>query len=298
MNIKRLELKAFGPFTGRLLDFSSPRPGLHIVYGPNEAGKSSAMRALQALFFGFPLRTADNFLHQNQQLLVGGSLLGGDGREFTFFRRKRNVKDLFDQYDNPIDPSALTPWLHGIEKELFLALYGINHETLVMGGQGILDQQGEVGKALFAAAAGLASLKPLIDELEQEGDSLFTPKSSVRSINEALAHHKELLHQSKDSILSGREWEEHRQALDEALKKLKETHAAKQQRETEKHRLERLQQALPDLSDRKNLLRQLSELGEVIPLPPDFSERRATIELSLREARIRHEQVTASSLSD
>ena len=293
MKIKRLELKAFGPFSGQLLDFSSPLPGLHIVYGPNEAGKSSAMRALQALFFGFPVRTADNFLHQNQQLLVGGCLAGKDGGEFTFFRRKRSVKDLFDQHDNPIEPSALTPWLHGIEKELFLALYGINHETLVMGGQGILDQQGEVGKALFAAGAGLASLKPVIDALEREGESLFRPLGSSRLINEALAYHKELLKQSKEVTLSVREWEEQRQALDEALKRLMERQKSKQELETEKRRLERLLQALPDLSDRNNLLRQLAELGEVTPLAADFSARRTTLEQREREARIHHEQVSA-----
>lgn len=293
MKIKRLELKAFGPFSGQLLDFSSPLPGLHIVYGPNEAGKSSAMRALQALFFGFPVRTSDNFLHQNQQLLVGGCLEGRDGTELAFFRRKRSVKDLFDQHDNPIEPSALTPWLHGIEKELFLALYGINHETLVMGGQGILDQQGEVGKALFAAGAGLASLKPVIDELDREGESLFRPQGSSRLINEALAFHKELQRQSKEVTLSGREWEEHRQALDDAVKRLTERQKRKQELETEKRRLERLQQALPDLSDRKNLLRQLAELGEVTPLPLDFSERRTTLEQREREARIHHEQVIA-----
>ena len=291
MKIKRLELKAFGPFSGQLLDFSSPLPGLHIVYGPNEAGKSSAMRALQALFFGFPVRTADNFLHQNQQLLVGGCLEGGDGTELAFFRRKRSVKDLFDQHDNPIEPSLLTPFLHGVEKELFLALYGINHETLVMGGQGILDQQGEVGKALFAAGAGLASLKPVIDELEREGESLFRPQGSSRLINEALAYHKELLKQSKEATLSCRDWEEHQQALDEALRRLMERQKIKQELETEKRRLERLQQALPDLSDRKNLLRQLDELGEVTVLPADFSERRATLEQREREARIHHEQV-------
>ena len=66
MIIKRLELKAYGPFSDRELDFDSALPGLHIVHGANEAGKSSAMRALQALFFGFPLRTGDNFLHQPQ----------------------------------------------------------------------------------------------------------------------------------------------------------------------------------------------------------------------------------------
>ena len=54
MKINRLELKAFGHFTNQVLDFSSPLPALHIVYGPNEAGKSSAMRALHAWFFGFP----------------------------------------------------------------------------------------------------------------------------------------------------------------------------------------------------------------------------------------------------
>ncbi|MEI7749063.1 MAG: AAA family ATPase, partial [Chlorobiaceae bacterium] len=70
MKINRLELKAFGHFTDEVLDFSSPIPGLHIVYGPNEAGKSSAMRALHAWFFGFPVRTGDNFLHQSPQLLV------------------------------------------------------------------------------------------------------------------------------------------------------------------------------------------------------------------------------------
>ncbi len=294
MKIKRLELKAFGPFSGQLLDFSSPLPGLHIVYGPNEAGKSSAMRALQALFFGFPVRTADNFLHQNQQLLVGGCLAGKDGGEFTFFRRKRSVKDLFDQHDNPIEPSALTPWLHGIEKELFLALYGINHETLVMGGQGILDQQGEVGKALFAAGAGLTSLKPVIDALEREGESLFRPLGSSRLINEALAYHKELLKQSKEVTLSGREWEEHQQDLDEAQKKLTEKQKIKQQLETEKSKTERLLQALPDLSDRKNLLLQLAELGEVTPLPADFSERRVAVERKKREASIHYERVTAS----
>ncbi|NTU96598.1 MAG: AAA family ATPase [Chlorobiaceae bacterium] len=293
MKIKRLELKAFGPFTGRVLDFSSAQPGLHIVYGPNEAGKSSAMRALQALFFGFPLRTADNFLHQNPQLLVGGCLLGEDGGEFTFFRRKRNVKDLFDQHDDPLDPSALEPWLHNIEKELFLALYGIDHETLVMGGQGILDQQGEVGKALFSAAAGLASLKPLIDALEEEADSLFRPQASSRLINEALSHHRELQRQSKESMLSGREWDEQRQELEEALKKLKKRQVEKRELETEKYRLERLQHTIPDLSDRRSLLRRLADLGDVTLLPEGFGERRAALEQREREARIHHEQVMA-----
>ena len=260
MKINRLELIAFGPFSGQILDFSSVLPGLHIVYGPNEAGKSSAMRALQALFFGFPVRTCDNFLHQNPQLLVGGSLQGSNGKELTFFRRKRTLKDMFDRSDNPIEPSALTPYLHGLDRNLYTALYGIDHETLVSGGQGILDQQGEVGKALFAAGAGLASLKPFMDELEAEGETLFRPQGSSKAINEALARHKALNNQYKEAILSCREWEEHHQDLEEAFKKLADLQNTREKLKTEHRRLERLTQALPDLSDRNNLLFKLTEL--------------------------------------
>jgi len=295
MKINRLELIAFGPFSGQILDFSSVLPGLHIVYGPNEAGKSSAMRALQALFFGFPVRTCDNFLHQNPQLLVGGSLQGSNGKELTFFRRKRTLKDMFDRSDNPIEPSALTPYLHGLDRNLYTALYGIDHETLVSGGQGILDQQGEVGKALFAAGAGLASLKPFMDELEAEGETLFRPQGSSKAINEALARHKALNNQYKEAILSCREWEEHHQDLEEAFKKLADLQNTREKLKTEHHRFERLTQALPDLSDRNNLLFKLTELGTVRTLPPLFSERRTILEQSERDARLHYEQEKARS---
>ncbi|MDP3429516.1 MAG: AAA family ATPase, partial [Desulfomicrobium sp.] len=150
MKIRRLLLKAYGPFSDRELDFASSLPGLHIVHGPNEAGKSSALRALQALLFGFPPRTGDNFLHAYDQLLVGGCLLRADGRELSFFRRKKNKNDLFDAKDQPLSADTLVPFLQGVGKDIFSSQFGIDHETLVRGGQGILQQEGEIGQALFA----------------------------------------------------------------------------------------------------------------------------------------------------
>lgn len=47
MRLKRLDLKAFGPFTDQTIEFNSEEPGLHIIFGPNEAGKSSSLRALK-----------------------------------------------------------------------------------------------------------------------------------------------------------------------------------------------------------------------------------------------------------
>ncbi len=52
MRVDRLRLIAYGPFTGRELDLSSGAQGLHVIFGPNEAGKSSALRAPVICFSG------------------------------------------------------------------------------------------------------------------------------------------------------------------------------------------------------------------------------------------------------
>ena len=72
MKLLTLDLKAVGPFTGAVLDLSAGEHGLHLVYGPNEAGKTSALRALSYLLFGFPVRSADNFVHPIRPASRGG----------------------------------------------------------------------------------------------------------------------------------------------------------------------------------------------------------------------------------
>ncbi|MCL4195792.1 MAG: AAA family ATPase, partial [Thermoguttaceae bacterium] len=81
MKILRLDLRAFGPFTDLALDLSAGQEGLHLIYGPNEAGKSTALRAIEQMLFGIPQRSTDDFLHPYKNLRVGGTLRSGDGRE-------------------------------------------------------------------------------------------------------------------------------------------------------------------------------------------------------------------------
>ena len=79
MKILQLDLKAFGPFTGKTLHLSDGNNGLHIVYGPNEAGKSAALRALTAFLYGIHPKTPDNFLHDYNSLQIGARLQKSDG---------------------------------------------------------------------------------------------------------------------------------------------------------------------------------------------------------------------------
>ncbi|MFA6499538.1 MAG: AAA family ATPase [Desulfurivibrionaceae bacterium] len=278
MRITRLDLKAFGPFTDRTLLLGS---GLHIVYGPNEAGKSSTLRALKAWLFGFPERTHDNFLHANEQLLVSGCLQAEDGRELAFSRRKKRKADILDLNGNPLTAEALAAFLPITEQAVFASLHGLSHEDLVRGGEDILAQKGEIGQALFSAGTGISSLREVLAGLESEAEALFTMRGTKREINEALAAYKETQRIMREASLSSRDWHELNNGLNaaqEALQAIESQHGEKDRR---RRQLERIRQLLPQLALRNVLRQQLAELGQVVELPDDFSTRRQEVERAL-----------------
>lgn len=286
MRLKRIDLKAIGPFTDRTLEFDSGQPGLHIILGPNEAGKSSALRALKALLYGFPERTADNFVHANDQLLVGGCLEGADGRELCFLRRKKRKADLLDPNGKPLDPGMLATFLHGIEPALFESLYGIDHKTLVQGGEDILAQKGEVGQALFAAGAGISSLKKIMDTLDAEADELFKARGAKQQINQAIKEYKELKKIVKDASLASRKWKEQNKRLKVAEEEQARLENQIRQKSAEVQRLDRLNKAIPELAELETLKKQQQELGDVVRLPPEFPELLRQVTQDIREVRL------------
>ncbi|NOX25557.1 MAG: AAA family ATPase [Deltaproteobacteria bacterium] len=286
MRLKRLDLKAFGPFTERSLEFDSKNPGLHIIFGPNEAGKSSSLRGLKALLYGFHPQTPDNFLHNYDQLLVGGCLENKDGRELIFQRRKKRVNDLLDVDGNPLDIGQLAAFLHGVEPEIFESLYGIDHNRLVEGGNEILAQEGEVGKALFAAGAGISNLRDVIDQLEQEASGLFKPSGSKPEINKAIKRLKELQQEVKAASLAPKEWKELRKYLQDAEAERSNLEKDRDDKNKKLRRLERLEQAIPELASLQVWRNHLAALGNVIILPLDIGERHQQVELAIRAATV------------
>lgn len=286
MRLKRLELKAFGPFTDQTLEFNSVEPGLHIIFGQNEAGKSSSLRALKALLYGFPQQSPDNFLHNYDQLLVGGCLENISGEEIIFNRRKKRIGDIIDKEGNALDLGILAPFLQGVEPEIFESLYGIDHDTLVRGGEDILAQKGEVGQALFAAGAGISSLRDVIVQLEKEAESLFKKAGQKPEINKAVKRFKELQKEVKAVSLSSKVWKEHQKALENALEQRSSLEKERDNKNKELYRLERLERAIPELASLKSWQAQQQTLGEIIPLPPDFAKREQQFSQKIREARL------------
>src|SRR5438128_9636819 len=94
MRIVEVRFFPWGPFEDLRLDLEGDV--LHVVYGRNEAGKSSALRGIRAALFGVPLRTADDFRHEMGKLCIGARLRRSDGQEIAFVRRKGQKKTLLD----------------------------------------------------------------------------------------------------------------------------------------------------------------------------------------------------------
>jgi uncharacterized protein YhaN len=285
MRLKLLELKAFGPFTEKTLSFGSRTPGLHIIHGANEAGKSSALRGLKALLYGFHSQTPDNFVHPYDQLLVGGCLARNNDQELSFQRRKRRVGDLLDGDGNPLDAASLEPFLLGVDPGFFESLYGIDHQQLVEGGIEILSRKGEVGQTLFAAGAGLSSLTAVIDQFEQEAADLFKPTGQLPLINKAVKRFRELKKEVGEASLSSKEWRDLQDALTEAEYRRTTLEKKRDEKNSTLRRLERLKQAIPELADLQFERERLRALGEITLLPSDFSERYRSLDELIRESK-------------
>ena len=120
MKIQRLDLRAFGPFTGVSLDLAAGSEGFHLIYGPNEAGKTSALRALRNLLYGIPGNSADDFIHNKPSLRIGATLVRRDGQQLEIVRRKGNKGTLLPPDEKePLDDAVLHSFLGGCDQAQF-----------------------------------------------------------------------------------------------------------------------------------------------------------------------------------
>jgi len=285
VKILQMNLIAFGPFQDTLLELGDGDQGLHIIYGPNEAGKSSALRALRQMLFGIPERSLDDFIHPYAKLRIGAVIEQSDGARLEFIRRKGRANTLRGPDDSTVlDEAALRPFLGGMTADLFSTMFGIDHGDLVRGGTEIIQGGGSLGQMLFAAGSGIADLRRVQEELQAEADTLFRPSGQKPLINEALSRLKKTRTELRDAQLPGQKWERHDQALRDAKRRRADLVLQLAEKQKTQHRLLRIRDAFPLIGRRKELLEERKSYRDAVLLPEDFGERRAGLLTDLRIA--------------
>lgn len=288
MRFLDLQLRAYGPFSNRTLNLSKGNYGLHLVYGANEAGKSSALRALRALLYGIPGQTSDNFVHDYKKLRIGARLQHSDGSILEVLRRKANKQDLIGFDENPVESSILDRYLNRVDESTFNRLFGLNYTDLIDGAQEMLAGKGSVGESIFSAGMGGSGLRELLESLENEADEIFKPggRGSKYLILRAVAEYTESVKQMRSTALSSHTWLEHEKILKSARSERENVLADLRAKQAEKGSIERLQRALPRVARRDQLVGNLSDLGEVVRLPSDFSDKRRDTQRRLNDASL------------
>lgn len=282
MKIMRLDLIACGPFTDVSLDLGRGSEGLHLIYGPNEAGKSSALRALGYFLFGIPERCEDDFKHTYQQLRIGGALRTGSGKTIEAVRRKGRANTLRTPDDSLLDETLWHEACGRISAADFSKRFGIDHNALVAGGAEIVKGEGELADVLFAAGAGMASFRRIEDQVREEANELFKPGGSRPKINELLSSLREEQRRLRELQLPNEKWDKHFQNLQAALAEKSAVEAELGKAEQERGRLERIRTALPLIGRRKGMLGELSGYASAVILPEGFSEKRQKAVQNLR----------------
>lgn len=184
MRFDELHLLKYGNFEGCDLTFPRQPIDFHVIFGANEAGKSTTLAAVGDLLFGFPHGISQNYRFDASLLRVGGVL--EQGAERTQVRRKRGRGSLMDGQDTPVEETVLSGMLHGQTRETFHAAWSLDHRLLREGGQAIIAAKNDIGQALFAAGSGLVGITRILQKLEEEEDQIWGPRAkAARSYSRA-----------------------------------------------------------------------------------------------------------------
>lgn len=265
MRLLELHLKAFGPFTDHVVPLGNDNQRLVIVHGMNEAGKSSALRAITALRFGVPDRTIDAFIHNYGNLRVGGVFVAEDGTQHSMMRRKgrgATLKSIDFNSGGAESPDTVSSAVFalltaGLKAEEYETMFGLDHARLRAGGAALERGDGELGAALFEASTGVVDVGAILTELNGTAREYYNPAAQAKNakFSVALAEYRQQADRYRDLAVRPSKWEQVQRVWQEAK------FALDSLTETQRNLLTR-QLAVKELIAVSPTLRELARCGQ------------------------------------
>lgn len=277
MRFLRLDLLAYGGFENCSLDLSAGPRQLHVIYGPNESGKSTALRAITGLLFGIENQTTDDYRFGYKRLRIGATFDLG-GQTLRCVRRKGILNTLRDDRDQPIAEDQWQQILKGLNCETFEQQFGLTHQRLGEGGRAIVKGHGDLGQILFAAGAGLERLRDIQNHLHSQRSGLFLTRGNRPKINQQLLALKTLRDKREHATIRPEDYLQQVQQRDQLDAEVTRRRELKEQKSRKRAFLQRCIKAVPYLQKLQALKQQLQAVSNIPLVDKDFPVRRRDAE--------------------
>lgn len=291
MRIQRLDLLRYGRFTDTHLTLPVSDSDFHIVFGPNEAGKSTALSAMEDLLFGIASNSPYDFLHDYGSMRIGAVLENGE-KTLEVRRRKGNKDTLLTANEVPLTGGAgtLASFLAGIDRSFFTRMFSLDHERLRKGGREILEAQDEVGQMLFSAGAGISGLRDRLKALTEEADGLWASRRAAhRKYYQVLERLDGAEQALREHIVTATKWQEVKRVYDDAQEAYDNLEKQNEDISREQRKLSRIRRVYRDIRKVTALDEEIKVLGRVMPLPEDAGSTFDAAEREQLDAKTRVE---------
>lgn len=293
MRFSQLTLERYGRFKDCSLSFRPGQPDLHVIYGENEAGKSTTLAAVSDLLFGFPKRSPYNFRFDYGLLRIG-AVMEADGSRFACRRRKADANSLVDEADRPLDDGPLRALLHGYDRERFRLAFSLDQDRLREGGEAMVEAKDNLGQALFAAGSGLTGVSAVMGALEAEAKQVWARRGAALPYNVAQRQHEEAQKRMRELSLKPKAWSDSQTDLKRKEERRSQLQTERTEAAQERRRLERLRRIGPDVRRREAVLLALQDHPVSLWLSAAAEEAGAANLLALEKAN--RDRAQASNL--
>ncbi|MBC7816226.1 MAG: AAA family ATPase [Planctomycetaceae bacterium] len=272
MKIRQLHINRFGHFNE--CDLVFPGEGLQVIYGPNEAGKTTLLEFLRGLLFDFPTRSPYDFGGQGEMAGVA-TLELRDGRAVELRRRKGNkdkVSIKLDGQPTDFDDAGWLRLLDHADRGLFESVFAFGLDQLSQGEASLKHES--LQSALFGGSlGGTNSPDKIVTELSRQADELFKKGGSKPSINALVAELKKLSKEIKDRSLRPEKYHEAEAAVAKAAEHAQSLHLLVDRLRREHSKIDKRVRAWPKWWDLQQRRSEREELSVPKNVPADVRQR-------------------------
>lgn len=190
MKLLKAEITEFGKYRQFSFDFTA---GNQLIFGANEAGKSTLYHFIKAMLFGFPKKQKRKRDYETNHAYYGGALeIEIDGEVFRIERMKHLNKGKATVIigDEIFPESYLQKRLSPLDSQLFEQVFTFDQEQLQQITQ--LDEKHLQSALLSLGITGSQQLFLQAEQEEKERNKIFTSRGRVLPLNQKLAEYQAL----------------------------------------------------------------------------------------------------------